>query len=45
MDTLLGLIGLVVFCVVIVALAAGTTWIVVKLSPSSGAKRSSDSAG
>jgi hypothetical protein len=42
-DTLLGLIGLVVFSVCIVVLAAGMTWIVVKVSPASGAKRSSDS--
>ena len=41
MDTLLGLIGLIVFSVCIVVLAAGMTWIVVKVSP---AKRSSDSA-
>jgi hypothetical protein len=41
-DTLLGLIGLVVFSVCIVVLAAGMTWIVVKVSPGSDSKRSSD---
>jgi hypothetical protein len=29
----LGLIGLVVFCVSVISLAAGVTWTVVKLSP------------
>ncbi|HKB20291.1 MAG TPA: hypothetical protein VKC65_04690 [Gaiellaceae bacterium] len=33
MDTVLGLIGLFVFVVVIIALAAGVTWLVVKLFP------------
>jgi hypothetical protein len=33
MDTVLGLIGLVVFVVVIISLAAGVTWLVVKLFP------------
>jgi hypothetical protein len=33
-DTVLGLLGLVVFAAVIIALAAVTTWIVVRLSPS-----------
>jgi hypothetical protein len=39
MDTLLGLLGLAVYIVVIVALAAGVTWIVVKLSPSKSQKQ------
>ena len=43
MDTLLGLIGLVVFSVCIVVLAAGMTWIVVKISPVRDAKRTNDS--
>ena len=38
MDTVLGLLGLLVYIVAIVALAAGVTWIVVKLSPSKSAK-------
>jgi hypothetical protein len=31
--TVLGLIGLVVFIVCVIALAAGITWLVVKISP------------
>ena len=33
MDTVLQLLGLVVFAACIIALAAVTTWIVVRLSP------------
>jgi hypothetical protein len=33
MDTILGLLGLILFVVVITSLAAGVTWIVVKLFP------------
>ena len=33
MSTVLGLIGLVFFIVGVIALAAGVTWTVVKLSP------------
>ncbi len=33
MDTVLGLIGLVVFIVCVILLAAATTWLVVKVSP------------
>jgi hypothetical protein len=33
MDSALGLIAFVVFLVCVVAVAAGLTWIVVKLSP------------
>jgi hypothetical protein len=33
MQTALGLIGFVVFILVIVAAAAGITWVVVRLSP------------
>jgi hypothetical protein len=33
METVLGLIGLVVFIVCVIALAAGITWVVVKVSP------------
>jgi len=32
-DTVLGLLGLVVFAACVIALAAVTTWIVVRLSP------------
>ena len=33
MGTVLGLIGLVVFIVCIISVAAGVTWLVVRLSP------------
>lgn len=33
MSTVLGLLALVIFIVCIIALAAGVTWTVVKLSP------------
>ena len=39
MDTVLGLIGLLFYIVGIVSLAAGVTWIVVKLSPSQSQKQ------
>ena len=39
MDTVLGLLGLVVYITFIVGLAAGVTWLVVKLSPSQSAKQ------
>ena len=38
MTTVLGLVGIIVFCVCVIALAAGVTWLVVKLSPSKAAK-------
>ena len=39
MDTVLGLIGLAIYIVCIVSLAAGVTWVVVKLSPSKAQKQ------
>ena len=39
MDTVLGLLGLLVYIVAIVSLAAGVTWIVVKVSPSKAQKQ------
>jgi hypothetical protein len=39
MDTVLGLLGLLVYMAIIVSLAAGVTWIVVKLSPSKSQKQ------
>ena len=39
MDSVLGLIGLVVYIVAIVGLAAAVSWAVVKLSPSKSAKQ------
>ncbi len=43
MDAILGLVGLIIFSVCIIVLAAGMTWVVVKISPAGGAKRGSDS--
>jgi hypothetical protein len=43
-ETVLGLIGLAIFIVCVVALAAGVTWTVVRLSPAPGAKPKNDSA-
>ena len=34
METALGLIGLVLFAIAVIALAAAVTWVVVKVSPS-----------
>jgi uncharacterized membrane protein (DUF485 family) len=39
MNTVLGLILLVVYIVVIVGLAAAVTWLVVKISPSKSTKQ------
>ena len=39
MDTVLGLLGLLVYIVAIVSIAAGVTWLVVKLSPSKSQKQ------
>jgi hypothetical protein len=38
MESVLGLLGLIVFCVCVVSFAAGVTWLVVKVFPS-GAKK------
>jgi hypothetical protein len=40
-DTVLGLLGLIVFAACVIALAAATTWVVVKLSPARDANRQS----
>lgn len=39
MDTVLGLLGLLVYMAVIISLACGVTWLVVKLSPSKSQKQ------
>jgi hypothetical protein len=39
METVLGLLGLVVYIAAIVSLASGITWLVVKLSPSKSQKQ------
>jgi hypothetical protein len=38
-ETVLGLIGVAIFIVCVVALAAGVTWTVVRLSPTPGANK------
>ncbi len=38
METVLGLLGMLVYIVAVLALASGVTWLVVKLSPSQSAK-------
>jgi hypothetical protein len=40
----LGLIGIFLFCAFIIGLAAGVTWLVVKLSPSPGRKKKQPAA-
>ena len=39
METVLGLIGMAVFIVATIALAAGVTWLVVKITPSGPRKK------
>jgi hypothetical protein len=39
MDTVLGLVGMAIYMVVVVGLASGITWLVVKLSPSKSQKQ------
>jgi hypothetical protein len=39
----LGLIGLVLFIVAVIALAAGVTWVVIKVSPTQREKRATQS--
>ena len=39
MDEVIGLLGLLVYIVVIIGLAAAVTWLVVKLSPSKSQKQ------
>jgi hypothetical protein len=38
-ETVLGLLGLAVFIVCVISLAAGVTWLVVKLTPAPSAKK------
>ena len=38
-ENVLGLIGILVFIVVMIALAAGVTWVVVRVSPDPNKKR------
>ena len=39
MESVLGLIGLIVFCAAVISLAAGVTWLVVKIFPSGDKKK------
>jgi hypothetical protein len=39
MESVLGLIGLIVFCAAVISLAAGVTWLVVKIFPSGSKKK------
>jgi hypothetical protein len=39
MDTVLGLLGMAIYIVAVVSLAASITWLVVKLSPSKSQKQ------
>jgi hypothetical protein len=39
LETVLGLIGMVLFIVATIALAAGITWVVVKVTPSGPRKK------
>ena len=44
MDTILGLLGLFLFVVVITSLAAGVTWLVVKIFPQQDKKPQPESS-
>jgi hypothetical protein len=45
MDTVLGLLGMVVWIVGVMALAAGMTYLVIKLSPGEKPKKPEQEAG
>jgi hypothetical protein len=45
MATVLGLIGLFVFIACVIALAAGVTWLVVKISPTTVGKKPAAKSG
>ncbi len=44
MDTVLGLLGIVVWIVAVIALAMAVTWLVVKVSPGGAPKPPKDKA-
>ena len=44
MDTVLGLIGIVLFAAGVISLAAAVTWVVVKVSPAEKPKPAADDA-
>jgi hypothetical protein len=39
MGTALGLVGLAIFIPCVIGLAAGVTWLIVKISPAPGSKK------
>jgi hypothetical protein len=41
-ENVLGLIGIAIFIVTIIALAAGVTWVVVRVSPNPNKKRANN---
>jgi len=45
MLSILGVLGILVFCVCVIALAAGVTWLVVKLSPRRATKPTTPTEG
>ena len=44
LATVLGLIGMVIFIVATIAVAAGITWVVVKVTPSGPRKKAAETA-
>jgi hypothetical protein len=44
LETVLGLIGMVIFIVAAIALAAAVTWVVVKVTPSGPRKKPAEPA-
>ncbi len=45
MDTILGLLGMLAYGACIIGLAAGVTWLVVKVSPAEKPQRPAEDAG
>jgi hypothetical protein len=43
MHTVLGLLGIVAFIAAVIGLAAGVTWLVVKVFPAPGSKKQANS--
>ncbi len=39
MESVLGLLGLIVFCAAVISFAAGVTWLVVKIFPTKTKKK------
>ncbi len=45
MDTVLGLLGIIVWIVAVIGIAAAVTWLVVKVTPGEKPDESPDAAG